>query len=515
MKKKLLKTLVVIMSAVIFCVSASVGSFAVSAEKFDVPELENYFANNILVNESKSIAFFELEEVNDYSLAYAYTKNGTDYELVDFEAYAPECDYCELAASTVYGNTFAFLFYCYEVETLYDDYYEEYYEDYTVIDSYILTTKDFETIDKHYVAVDTDDDIFAGDYYSFAYYGVFGGVGDTFVYANGDYVVTDTVGGYTQIGRGVYYTTEDFENWEMHYTQEAVVWDDYEYFFMYLPSGDGLTVVSEYNWDETYLLLDGEIYGPVSPGYSETEYYDSYYYYTKKNPDTVIRVESVYTDEYYENEDALATFRAVAKDLETGKETVICEMEENFYWYILDNNGILYIQTYSYDDESYTVYEIGSDLKIAHVDTKLASGTQAYSYVLGEELYMIDIDEICIFGDDLTDCLTVDVSGLGLEDTYYVFAYELGGKLYLLETFDYGGKATVYATDADMTQRGDVTGDGKIDSSDALKVLQKATGLIEISETAEYEADANKDGKVTSADALKILQYATGLISRI
>lgn len=59
---------------------------------------------------------------------------------------------------------------------------------------------------------------------------------------------------------------------------------------------------------------------------------------------------------------------------------------------------------------------------------------------------------------------------------------------------------------------GDVNSDGKINSSDALTVLQHATGI----KTIEYKqiniADVSSDGKVNSSDALMLLQYATGII---
>ncbi len=59
---------------------------------------------------------------------------------------------------------------------------------------------------------------------------------------------------------------------------------------------------------------------------------------------------------------------------------------------------------------------------------------------------------------------------------------------------------------------GDVSGDGKVNSNDALLVLQYATGLIELTEEQFERANVNGDKQVNSGDALKILQFATGLI---
>ena len=64
------------------------------------------------------------------------------------------------------------------------------------------------------------------------------------------------------------------------------------------------------------------------------------------------------------------------------------------------------------------------------------------------------------------------------------------------------------------TKMGDVNNDSKINSSDALFVLQAATGSTTLSEKQIVAADVNKDKKINSSDALKILQFATGIITK-
>lgn len=72
-------------------------------------------------------------------------------------------------------------------------------------------------------------------------------------------------------------------------------------------------------------------------------------------------------------------------------------------------------------------------------------------------------------------------------------------------SFSYGAKPTYTL--------GDVNNDGKINSSDALLILQSAVGKITLSATQTLAADVNKDGKINSSDALKVLQYAVGKIT--
>lgn len=66
---------------------------------------------------------------------------------------------------------------------------------------------------------------------------------------------------------------------------------------------------------------------------------------------------------------------------------------------------------------------------------------------------------------------------------------------------------------ASLYNYGDVTLDKKINSSDALFVLQIATGTKNPSNMQNALADVTADGKVNSNDALSILMYSTGQLA--
>ena len=60
---------------------------------------------------------------------------------------------------------------------------------------------------------------------------------------------------------------------------------------------------------------------------------------------------------------------------------------------------------------------------------------------------------------------------------------------------------------------GDVTGEGTINSADALEVLKHAAKLTELTGTKYLAANVQKDATLNSADAVKILKYAAKLIT--
>lgn len=65
-------------------------------------------------------------------------------------------------------------------------------------------------------------------------------------------------------------------------------------------------------------------------------------------------------------------------------------------------------------------------------------------------------------------------------------------------------------THTDNIKYGDLDNDGKLTSSDALKVLRASVGLEKFDDTQKKLADVDNDGKLTSSDSLVILRYSVG-----
>ena len=89
--------------------------------------------------------------------------------------------------------------------------------------------------------------------------------------------------------------------------------------------------------------------------------------------------------------------------------------------------------------------------------------------------------------------------------TYHV--YLVGGGTAFAQSqvasFEYDKKYTL----------GDVNEDGKINTVDAMRVLQFAVGKITLSDVQLLAANVNGDTKVNTVDAMRILQFAVGKIN--
>ncbi len=64
---------------------------------------------------------------------------------------------------------------------------------------------------------------------------------------------------------------------------------------------------------------------------------------------------------------------------------------------------------------------------------------------------------------------------------------------------------------ADSFLKGDINGDGKVSSADALLVQRHTVGLTKLNDVQQASADYNNDGKITNVDALLILRSTINL----
>ena len=72
--------------------------------------------------------------------------------------------------------------------------------------------------------------------------------------------------------------------------------------------------------------------------------------------------------------------------------------------------------------------------------------------------------------------------------------------------------ASAVQSSAAVIRYGDVDGNDKINSADALAVLKHSVGIFELDSDKQLRADTNGDKRINSADALLILKYSIGFI---
>ena len=112
------------------------------------------------------------------------------------------------------------------------------------------------------------------------------------------------------------------------------------------------------------------------------------------------------------------------------------------------------------------------------------------------------IDQTSVEGGKVT--FTLKPKAL-TEGTYNVYISTTDKALKKVASFKYGEKPDVVL--------GDVDGDGKIKTTDALLVLQHVSETITLEGNEFVAADVDKDGVIKTTDALLILQYVAENIS--
>ena len=136
--------------------------------------------------------------------------------------------------------------------------------------------------------------------------------------------------------------------------------------------------------------------------------------------------------------------------------------------------------------------------------------TGAYSLVLlleGDKAVPTEsniqyIDQTSIKGGAVTFTLKPKALTVG---TYHIYVSTSDKALEEIASFAYGEEPEYTL--------GDVNGDGKFTSADALWALQGAVEARVLTGKQFMAADVDGNGKLTSKDALKILQYAIGKIT--
>ncbi len=138
----------------------------------------------------------------------------------------------------------------------------------------------------------------------------------------------------------------------------------------------------------------------------------------------------------------------------------------------------------------------GNDIENEKTLTSIAVTTapSKTEYHNGDEFDLTGMVVTATYSDGTSDEIT-DYTVSGYDSTP-------GAKII---TVTYGEHTATFTVNV-LARRGDVNGDGKTNSSDALRILQYSVGKI--TEIDKAYADANHDGKINASDALIALQIS-------
>ena len=162
----------------------------------------------------------------------------------------------------------------------------------------------------------------------------------------------------------------------------------------------------------------------------------------------------------------------------------------------------------------------GNDVKFIDSDSDLKKLAEADGKAIVEHYKLklkeedTNTDEKNIKKDEKAKTITItpsknekDLQKFLGSDKYVI--YDKNGKE--TKTIATGGKVKIGTKSYDIIKMGDVDGNGKTNSSDALSILKYFVDLEKIDGLYLKAADVTKDGRVNSSDALLILKYMVDL----
>ncbi len=508
----LLLCLVVVFASMCICSVASEDDSTISTDNFNVSELVH--------NQSESKILVCFEHKKDGYLALGVIEESLNsYRALDFTDLLPQgSNYFEIIDYTVKGDMFVILVDLYNMfvtDEMPDGSAVGY--DYKFNGSMIITTEDFAQYKTYPFTINQNDDSVFNEFDRYYELSAFGFVGDTFVYANTDYIITER-NSYQTKGKGIYYTTTDFVNWNTCYTPEEVIYS--------VPYEDGLIIPGVYNYYSfRYTTLNNGLVVDIKKtktedilGYTSTstvisktiattdfETYKSFFSETddvkghicrymtlSSHPDSFFIIKQYYTGDgsYYD------IVKADYKDGTTqtlyhgdgDKQYRAYQTDDCIYFTVYDNNLITSVCSFDGDLKYKVIFSEESMVEIFYgkvINNKFYAG-------IGNRLYAFDNGQC---------------SGYRFSKKYDTAMWNVfNGKIFAMYEDPSGAVITP------LIKTGDVDGDNRVVSSDALGILQSATGIKTLDENQSEVADVDSNGLINSSDALSVLQYATGLI---
>ena len=181
------------------------------------------------------------------------------------------------------------------------------------------------------------------------------------------------------------------------------------------------------------------------------------------------------------------------------------------FHYFLDEKGNI---THEYAAKAGEPLEISYTRIFGNIDqgtTGVGTPSANSKIYYGKELYDEESAQTVITDAKGKAKITFDKGGV-----YYLWAYGELGVEYEEEIVSSPGycKVVVEGGSAPEILYGDVNGDGKVDSLDAMFIYACHNGKKALSEKQRLAADVNGDGKVDSFDAMLVYAYHNGKIKK-
>lgn len=184
--------------------------------------------------------------------------------------------------------------------------------------------------------------------------------------------------------------------------------------------------------------------------------------------------------------------------------------EKAGFHYFADTNNNVTHEYFAKAGESFELNYIRIFGNIDKGTVGVATPSAGSTVYYGKNFYDTESAKTVITDDNGKASVTFGEPG-----TYYLWADgESGAEIEAIVSSPAYCKVTVEGGSAPEILYGDVNGDGKVDSLDAMLVYACHNGKRTLSEKQRLAADVNGDGKVDSFDAMLVYAYHNGKINK-
>ena len=295
----------------------------------------------------------------------------------------------------------------------------------------------------------------------------------------------------------------------------TITWTSSDESVLYVSPSGVLTAVGE---GKAHITLTCGIYSDVELDSGEITVYPT----AEEKPVTAVRLDKYTLTLFMEEEGGKLAASVIPEDAAAGKTVRWSSSNENAA--LVDNEGNVTAVAPGISIVTAEVSGDGYSVRASCIVTVHAKRIRVESIAFERETIELPLGgssalKVIFTPENATTrtllWLSSDESTVSVSRTGVVSALAVGEATITATSADGEHTASILVRVTAKPQKGDINGDGYIDSADAMLALLYAVSKTELTAEQLDAGDVNGDGVVDAGDAVRILRYDAGLIDRV